>query len=565
LDALTIPAAVNPGDGVRLEAKASASLPVSYKWYRKAVGAADKDRVALDGIKGVSGANTSVLVFDSVQLTDDAEYQVEISIPGASQATAFRRMDVLRKVAITGQPLSQVRTEGEAGVLLKVSATGDGSLKYRWLRDGVAVSDGNGVSGASTAQIELSPLALDHAGSYQAEVSNAAGAVLSAAAYLQVVPKFAVTVSAPGRVILGGGATLVASTVGADSASFQWYRGSGAAAIAIPGETSAQLNLNPVLATDVCSYSVEAVEVGGAKRKAVGTVSLQLTKAPELLVPLSSQSVAAGANAFFGVVVKYDQPLRYRWYRGTGASQTVIAGATTDKLVISGVKDPADFSTYTVRVTASSDARAFEDPLLYVESSAKLSKQLSVGAGSVTGSGAVGTLSATSFSRWWVFYVDAVNPADEAAPHRSGYWVLERKQVRNASGALVAVTAGRSAWVWADAQTPVEWSAAEQQVQDASANSKSEFSLIASRLGAGVDSFILNGTVETGTGASWVGAPEIAAGSYDATDAEPLTFEMSWDGDRAASSQIYGEGDWDDLLSFLKAELSGQNAAPAGE
>jgi len=260
-------------------------------------------------------------------------------------------------------------------------------------------------------------------------------------------------------------------------------------------------------------------------------------------------------------VVKYDQRLRYQWYRGTGSSKVLIDGASTDKLVIRDVKDPADFSTYTVRVSALSDDS------LFVESSAKLNKQLALGSGSVTGSGGVGTLSSTSFNRWWVFRVSATNALDASAPSRAGYWVLERKQERNASGTLVAVTTGRSAWVWNDSIVPVIWSDSEQQVQDASANSKSEFSVVASRLNEGVDSFTMNGTVETGTNAAWVGAPEVAAGSYDSTGTDSYILEMSWDGDLGSSAQVYGAGeaDWTALLDFVKSSLSEYSAAPAGE
>ena len=566
IDSLFIPSSANPGDGVRMEVKANASSAISYRWYRKDVGAADSSRAELKNIQGsVSGATSAVLVFEGVKLSDDAEYQVEVSAAGASQTTPFQRMNVISKVVISGQPVSQTRTQGDAGVQMTVQASGDGVLQYRWLRDGVPVNSGNGVSGATTATIQFSNLDLEHAGSYQAEVSNSAGAVLSTAAYLQVLPNFGVSIKNPGRVTLGSGASLVASIVGAQSASYKWYRGSGDGAVLIAGGTAAQLNLNPVLSTDAGVYTVEAFEVGGRNRRATGTVNLQLSRVLELVVPLSSQTVAPGKPALFGVVVKYDQALRYRWYRGTGASKTVLDGATTDKYVIRSVADPVDFSTYTVRVTASTDPGAFDDPSLYVESSAKLNKQLSTGAGSVTGSGSAGTVSATNFSRWWVFWVDASKALDDAAPHKTGYWVLERKQERDASGALVAVTTGRSAWVWTDAASPVEWTPSEQQVQDASANIKSEFSVVASRATAGVDSFILNGTVETGTDAAWVGAPVLLSGSYDASDSESFTLEMSWDGDKAASAQIYADSEWNDVLSFLKSALTHQNDVPAGD
>ena len=552
LDAVSIPDSVNPGDGARLEAKVTSASTVTYQWYRRVNNGA---RTSLAGLPGVSGASSAALVFESVQLSDDAEYQVEVSTTAATQTSPWKRMVVVTKVAITAQPVALTRLQDTAAQL-SVSATGGGTLAYRWIKDGVSIAESASVTGTTTAQLSFQALRLADEGSYQVEVSNPAGAVLSVAAYVKVTPKFDVTVASAGRVSVGQGASLVATVQGASSVSYQWFRGSGATRRQLAGETGAQLRINPVLATDAGLYTVEVTNANGATVQASAT--LELSRTPELLVGLTSQTVALGSPAVFAVVVKYDRPLTYQWYRGTGAARTLIAGAINDKLRIAAAS-ASDFATYTVRVTAS------DNTTLSVESSARLVQKVGTTTGSVTttGTGAVGTVAATSFTRWWVYWADAVDAsAPDTAAHQSGYWVLERSLVRDASNTVVSVSAGRSAWVWANELLPAEWLASQLQVQDASANAKSEFSVIATH-DADTDSFTINGTVEAGTDAAWFGAPEIAAGAYD--KATSVNLDLSWDLDQVNAVQGFAEGEWENVLSFLKSALTSQAAALPGE
>jgi hypothetical protein len=57
---------------------------------------------------------------------------------------------------------------------------------YRWRRNGTPVSDGNGVSGATTATLTLADAKARDRGTYTVAVTNAAGTAISAGAALQV-------------------------------------------------------------------------------------------------------------------------------------------------------------------------------------------------------------------------------------------------------------------------------------------------------------------------------------------------------------------------------------------
>ncbi len=85
---------------------------------------------------------------------------------------------------ITQQPTSvTVAVGGTAS--FSVSATGR-DLHYQWQKDGANLSDGNGLSGASSPTLQIASVQAGHAGAYRCVVSNSYGSVTSAAATLTV-------------------------------------------------------------------------------------------------------------------------------------------------------------------------------------------------------------------------------------------------------------------------------------------------------------------------------------------------------------------------------------------
>jgi hypothetical protein len=550
LESVSIPDSANPGDGVRMEVVATSLTDAAptYQWYRNTV-SSGTGTALVDSTGVLSGGTSSVLVLKSVQLTDEGWYRVVVSVKNPSDASKkvsnssdWKKMSVVSKVVITQQPQGFTKLQGDTAQL-SVVASGGGTLKYRWLLDGGTAFYGATVSGGSSATLTLGSLALTQAGNYQVEVSNSAGSVLSLPAAVQVTPKFAVTVQKPARVSLGAGASLVATVQGGTSVSYQWYKGSGSALRELKGETGAQLRLNPVLAADVGMYTV--IVTDGLNRTAQDSRMLELSRVPELTVPIVSQTVALGGTVSFAVGVKYDKTLKYSWTRWTGVN-AVSVGGNSARLVLKNLTT-TDFSTYTVRASDPDDAT------LYVESSATLAKWISgSGVKTVTGLDTKGVLGAANFSKWWIFWVDAAIARDATAKHAYGYFILERTELKDSGGALIGVGAGRAAWVWKTGGSST-WTDAEQQVQDAGANSKAFFSDVAAR-GSASGTFVLGGNLETGTDAAWYGAPEAVDGSFDDAD---LSYDvnLSWDADHVTALQ--GSTDWTGVVNSL------QNAAAA--
>jgi hypothetical protein len=457
-------------------------------------------------------------------------------------------LTVVTKVDIDRGPKDFAGIEG-APAEFSVVAKGGGTIKYRWFKDGLALP------GADQAVLRIGSLTLADAGNYQAEVSNAAGGVMSEPARLSVEEILAVSVQIPGRVVSGQGVSLLAAPRGVKtgrSLTYQWYRGAGASRVAIAGESKAQLIINPVSTTDVGIYSVELSD--GVQQPVGGQGVLALSVAPQLRASLANQTVPVGAKVAFAVAVKYaaDKQLVYEWSRGN----TKLPGVTGEVLRIASVTT-TDFGTYTVRV---SDAA---DPTVFVETSAKLVQAVGATPSTLTGAtGAEGTLAAADFAPWWVFDVSVAGSTGANAA-LNGFWLLERKQVLEA-GKVVAVTAGRSAWIWPDRsvqETPV-WSADELQVTDGATNAQAEFSVIASKEGPQLNTFVLEGSVELAGAASIYGAPELLSGGYDVD--RSLDVDLFWAQSRVDA--VEAVSDWNTVLNSLKTELSAAKAAvPRGD
>ena len=545
LVSVSVPVAGALGDGLRLEAKAVSTQSLSYKWRHRASPTAAATELV--NSENVEGATAPVLLVKAARLSDSGEYQVEVATPDATVTSAWMPLAVAGKVDIKESPNNLSALEGGTAQLAVV-ATGGGTLKYRWFKDGALVS------GANEAVLNIGPVRTESAGSYQAEVSNAAGAVLSEPARLSVEALLAVTVEIPKRVAVGQGVSLLAAVRGVKpdrTPKYQWYRGVGASRVPLAGESKAQLSINPVAATDVGTYTVELSD--GVQPPVTGSGTLSLSVVPELRASLASQTVPLGAKVAFAVAVAYPsaKPLKYEWFRGTTKLETVTGG-----VLRIGSATSVDFSTYTVRVSDVAD------PTVFVEASAKLIQAVGAASSTLSGApGAEGTLSAAAFAPWWIFSVNGLDDSGTGKP-LGGFWVLERKQVLDA-GKVVAVTAGRSAWLWADqSATPSSWAAEEQQVSDAATNILSEFSVIATKEGAQLSSFVLGGTVEPAGDASLYGAPELLSGAYDAD--RSLDVEMLWSAERVM--ELEAVLDWDTVLAQLKAALSAAgNAAPKGE
>jgi hypothetical protein len=153
------------GGQVGFSVAAMGEAPLDFQWQFNGV--------------AVPGATEATLWLEDVQLAQAGIYTVAVSNRVGVVLSAGAALQVLPEPAITVQPQSRVAAVG-APVTFRVAAEGSPPLAYQWRRNGTILA------GAASPALVLDPVQMAEAGTYQVEVSNAAGAVTSAEAVLGV-------------------------------------------------------------------------------------------------------------------------------------------------------------------------------------------------------------------------------------------------------------------------------------------------------------------------------------------------------------------------------------------
>jgi hypothetical protein len=161
----------NQGANASFSVVATGSAPLTYQWQTIGV------NVGNGGI--VSGATSSTLTLTGVTPSWALNYRVIISnAAGSVTSSPAATLTVIVPPAITTQPSSQTVNLG-ANASFSVVATGSAPLTYQWQTNGVNVSNGGIVTGATSSTLTLTGVTANWALNYRVIISNAAGSVTS--------------------------------------------------------------------------------------------------------------------------------------------------------------------------------------------------------------------------------------------------------------------------------------------------------------------------------------------------------------------------------------------------
>lgn len=171
------------------------------------------------------------------------------------------------------QPLSRTNNAGTAA---SFSVLGDASTAgYQWRKDGVNMTDGGIVSGATNAMLVMSNVARADAGGYSVVLSNPFGSVTSLVAILTVVDPFIITQPASASANPGQSATLSVAAGGTAPLGYQWLREE----LPLTGATGATLTLTGLQGADAGNYTVVVSNLFGTVTSAVTMLTVNLVTA----------------------------------------------------------------------------------------------------------------------------------------------------------------------------------------------------------------------------------------------------------------------------------------------
>ncbi|MHC1766691.1 MAG: immunoglobulin domain-containing protein [Verrucomicrobiia bacterium] len=335
------------GSTLDLSVQAIGAAPLAYQWQHKGVALSDGDRI--------SGATTSHLQITDVKAEDAGAYAVVVSNSYGSTNSLAVVVNVLFKPPeITAQPTDQTIPSGSSASL-SVTATGALPMTYQWRRNGVNLSDGDRISGATTDRLQITDVKADDVGTYAVKVSNAYGSTISKPVVIsiQLEPPEIATQPADQSVLSGSTVTLSVRAIGSLPMTYQWQRNGLAFGDSdkISGSTSATLSFAPFGVEDAGVYSVLVSNAFGSVASLPVVLDVVLAP-PQISVQPQSKAAALGSEVSLEVKANGSLPLSYQWqFNGADLMDGPrVSGSRASTLLITNLS-LSDLGSYSVLVS----------------------------------------------------------------------------------------------------------------------------------------------------------------------------------------------------------------------
>lgn len=326
------------GSSVTFSYTTAGDAPFTQKWYKT-------------GSATVLGTGATFTIA-SPQTTDSGTYYVEVTNAGGSANSNNVSLNVLSPIAaVTDHPDTQAVKVG-SNVTFAVTATGSGTLAYRWLKGTAAVA------GATTNTLTLYGVSLTDAGLYRCEVSNVVATktnkVLSTQALLTVVQDNVPAARVVAKASPTGSVTLTLNyaetgVLAANKATLQWKK-DGAA---IAGATTKTYKIMPLAVTAAPVIYTCEVQAAGVVGPVVGasTELIVVNQAPLIMNPttLNMPDGKVGEPYLYQVPVDGTITRTPASFTATGLPTGLVLNKLTG--VISGRPQTATAAGKTVKIT----------------------------------------------------------------------------------------------------------------------------------------------------------------------------------------------------------------------
>jgi uncharacterized delta-60 repeat protein len=250
----------------------------------------------------------------------------------ANSAQGFAILqDEAPTLAFTRLPTA-ARADFGGTITLTAAATGNNGFTFRWLKNGVPLSDGPGISGAHTDTLTLTGVTAAMAGNYSVRITGPGGTLTSPDTLIDVGPVVAppVLTASPSNVTrdLGGSVTFTAAAKGALPLSFQWFHfdtplsNGVSGGVTIAGATGPSLTISGLTFAQAGDYRVRVSNPDG-------TV---FTEFARLTVERRPGGLAAGTQPSFNSAVRAIHLFADGSYLvGGNFSNVTINGVTTSR------------------------------------------------------------------------------------------------------------------------------------------------------------------------------------------------------------------------------------------
>jgi hypothetical protein len=281
------------GSNALISVGAIGSVPITYQW-------------SFGGI-AIANATNSTLTVSNAQSVNGGYYQVTLANDVGTATSLPIILRVLPSKALIVSGPSPVSVPAGSQAVFSANVIGSAPLTFQWYKDGALLS------GAVSSQLIISNAQAANAGLYQLLVSNFLGTAVSPGATLTVLPVRPSFVLQPVSVAAVAGSSVSFESLAAGSDDglnpirYAWYFQSNR----ITGQTSHDLSLPSITATNQGAYFVVASNSYGAATSAVAQLTVYLP--PSLQIGLSNLVVDEGETVVLNPNATGTPPLAYSW------------------------------------------------------------------------------------------------------------------------------------------------------------------------------------------------------------------------------------------------------------
>ena len=289
---------VTETDSFSLSVQAASEAPLRYQWYKNE--------------QAISGAVNPSYTKSASSFNDEGLYYVEVSTEHAKQRSLSANITISPKTSplkIIQAPQGQSVSEGD-GFYLYVEAEGEGTLSYRWQKNGSLIPN------ATSPYYQVAKSQKSDQGSYRVMVSNSRSTVYSSFVNVWItdaIEPLSISAQPVSQLILeNNSAVLSVSVNGGGFISYQWRKNG----LPIANAFSSTLTLFDVSTEDEGAYDVIIANSQGSLVSSTAYLQVLATEPPLMISqqPLS-QSIQLGQSFALNVGTSVtDTALNFQWF-----------------------------------------------------------------------------------------------------------------------------------------------------------------------------------------------------------------------------------------------------------
>lgn len=285
----------------------------------------------------ITGSQMPYLTVTGLMSTDQGIYRCVVTDGcGVIHNSDAAELTVYDPLTITGISMGDTLCTGQS-ITLSISATGS-NLTYQWLRNGISISDGGGITGTTTSSLVIANIIPAYSGYYSCIITGSCGTVVTGAIPVLVNSPVQINEQPESLMRCEGESVLFSVAATGDSITYRWEKDGipMSDGLRINGSASSLLLINNITAADAGSYHCVISGVCGIVNSQPAV--LEVNVFPEAAGPITGDGVVCqGTSGVIYMIADIPGADYYQWNLPPG--MTVISGQNTRQILVEFVKN----------------------------------------------------------------------------------------------------------------------------------------------------------------------------------------------------------------------------------